>query len=117
MWIAERKVDVMSKFGAFEPTMLQELVLQDYRFGTLFLTFGLLAELSGVLMWWRRYRYAVVLAVLGMHIGIFFTMNIMFHASTYLLVLLGLPWHRLIDRFRSFLQSAHSPQGQRRRPA
>ena len=32
-----------------------------------------------------------------MHVGILFTMNIFFHASTYFLVLLGLPWHRIID--------------------
>ena len=97
MWIAERKVDTLSKFGAFEPSFLQEMTLQDYRFGTLFLVFGLLTEAISFLMWWRKLRYVVVLLVIGMHIGIFLTMNIFFHASTYLLLLLGLPWHRIID--------------------
>jgi hypothetical protein len=32
-----------------------------------------------------------------MHIGIYFTMNIFFHASTYFLLLLALPWNRIID--------------------
>ena len=97
MWIAERKVDTLSKFGAFEPSVLQELVLADYRFGTLFLLIGLLTEAISFGMWWRRYRHLVVILVVGMHIGIFFTMNIFFHASTYLLLLLALPWNRIID--------------------
>ena len=97
MWIAERKVDTLSKFGAFEPSILQEMVLQDYHYGTLFLLVGLLTEAISFLMWWRKFRYVVVLLVVGMHFGIFLTMNIFFHASTYLLVLLALPWHRIID--------------------
>jgi len=97
MWIAERKVDTLSKFGAFDPSVLQEMVLYDYHFGTLFLLVGLLTEAISFLMWWRKLRHVVVLLVVGMHIGIFLTMNIFFHASTYLLLLLGLPWHHIID--------------------
>lgn len=110
MWIAERKVDTLSKFGAFEPGFLQELVLSDYRFGTLFLTVALLTELCSFLMWWRRYRYVIVLLVLGMHVGIVFTMNIFFHASTYFFILLGLPWHRIIDRIRAFVSAGRPPK-------
>ena len=105
MWIGERKVDTLSKFGAFEPSVLQEMVIQDYHYGTLFLLIGLFTEAISFLMWWRKFRYVVVLLVVGMHFGIFLTMNIFFHAATYLLILLGLPWHRLIDavveRFRT----------------
>lgn len=97
LWIAERKVDTLSKFGSFEPTVLQELVLQDYRFGTLFLVFGLAAEACSFLMWWKKPRYVIVMMVLAMHIGIFYTMNIFFHASTYFLILLALPWNAFID--------------------
>ncbi len=97
MWIGERKVDTLSKFGAFEPSVLQEMVIQDYHYGTLFLLIGLFTEAISFLMWWRKFRYVVVVLVIGMHIGIVLTMNIFFHASTYFLILLGLPWHRIID--------------------
>jgi len=104
MWIGERKVDTLSRFGAFEPSFLQELVLQDYRFGTLILLVGLLTEAISFLMWWRKPRYVVVLLVVGMHFGIVLTMNIFFHASTYFLILLGLPWHRIIDYVWNHIQ-------------
>ncbi|MCS4200966.1 hypothetical protein [Salinibacter ruber] len=39
----------------------------------------------------------VVLLVVGMHIGILLIMNIFFHASTYFLLILGPPWHHVID--------------------
>ena len=97
MWIMERKVDTMSTFGAFEPNLLQELVLQNYHWGTLFLLFGFVAEGMSFLMWFRRYRYYIVLLVVSMHFGIVLTMNIFFEASTYLLLLLGVPWGRVFD--------------------
>lgn len=97
MWIAERKVDTLSKFGAFEPNILQEWVLTDYRVGTAILLFGLFAEAVSFLMWWRPYRYPVVLLVVSMHLGIYVTMNIFFAASTYFLILLSLPWNRVFD--------------------
>ncbi len=109
MWIAERKVDTIAKFGAFEPSILQELVLQDVRFGTLFLLIGLLTEFISFLMWWRKYRYVVVMLVVGMHIGIVLTMNIFFHASTYLLLLLGIPWNRVIDRILEWVPALPAP--------
>lgn len=97
MWIAERRVDTLSKFGAFEPNVLQEWVLTDYRVGTAILLFGLFTEAVSFLMWWRPYRYPVVLLVVGMHFGIYATMNIFFAASTYFLILLSLPWNRVFD--------------------
>ena len=97
MWIAERQVDTISKLGAFSPNVVQQLVLWDYHVGTLVLIFGLLAELCGILMWRRRFRYPVVLTIVSMHIGIAITMNIFFDASTYFLILLGFPWPMLID--------------------
>jgi hypothetical protein len=103
MWIGERKVDVMSKFGTFDPNLLQEMVLQNYHWGTLFLLFGLIAEASSFLMWFRKYRYYIVMLVVSMHFGILLTMNIFFDASTYLLILLGLPWNRVLDTARAQL--------------
>lgn len=105
MWIAERQVDVTSKFGAFDPNGLQDLILSDYRVGTLILAFGLMMELTGVLMWWRPTRYVVATALVGMHIGVVLTMNIFFTATTVLMVLLALPWPAIIDRVLSGLKS------------
>ncbi len=35
--------------------------------------------------------------VVGMHLGIYASTSIFFEASTYFLLLLGLPWNRLFD--------------------
>jgi len=101
MWIAERKVDVMGKFGTFEPNLLQELILSDVAIATLVLAFGHLVELSGVLVWWRRFRYPVMGLLVSMHIGIAFSMNIMFWWTTIILALLMLPWGTLADQVRA----------------
>ena len=97
MWIMERKVDTISKFGAFDPNLLQEMVLQNYHWGTLILLFGLFAEGASFMMWFRRYRYYIVMLVVSMHFGIAVSMNIFFAASTYFLILLGLPWGRIFE--------------------
>ncbi len=115
LWIAERRVDTISKLGAFDPNVLQELILADYHWGTAALLFGLVAEALSFLMWWRRFRYPIVMLVVSMHIGILLTMNIFFAASTYLLILLGLPWpwllNRLIERMGgSSRVPAHQPR-------
>lgn len=106
MWIMERKVDTISKLGAFDPNLLQELVLQNYHWGTLILTFGLVAEGISFMMWFRRYRYYIVMLVVSMHFGIAVSMNIFFAASTYFLILLGLPWGRIFDWTRDQISSA-----------
>lgn len=98
MWMAERQVDVLSMSGTFEPNILQQLILSDYRFGTLVLGFGLIAELCAFLMWWRRFRYIVIPALICVHFGIALSMNIFFGAYTYQLIILGFPWPVLIDR-------------------
>lgn len=100
MWIAERKVDVLGKVGAFEPNLLQELILSNVTIATVILTFGHLVELSGVLVWWRRFRYPVLLLLVGMHVGIVLSMNIAFWWTTILLALLALPWGSLFDRLQ-----------------
>jgi hypothetical protein len=49
-------------------------------------------------MWWRRFRTPALLAVIGLHVGIYWAMNIMFWITFYELILLALPgvvWFRL----------------------
>jgi hypothetical protein len=98
MWINERGIDLLSTYGHFDPNIAQQLILADYRFGTMALAFGLLTEFFGFLMWFRKTRYLIVLMIIGMHMGILITMSIFFDAFTIQLILLGFPWAYWLDR-------------------
>ena len=91
LWIGERQVDVLSRAGVFEPNVLQDLILNNAAWGTLVLTFGLITEALGWLLWFRKTRYFVLWAIVGLHIGIAISMNIFFETYTYQLALLSLP--------------------------
>lgn len=97
MWIHEKGVDAFAKFGVLEFNWLQEAALSSFSVATLFLTIGLLSELAAFLMWWRPFRTPVVFAVLGLHVGIYLVMGIMFWITFLILILLALPWARWID--------------------
>ena len=97
LWVGERTIDVTSRDGVFEPTFLQQLGTQYPWIGAGSLIFGLIAELVGVLVWFRRYRTPVLLALLGMHVGIDLTLDIMFIYNILILALLALPWGAVID--------------------
>ena len=99
MWIYEKSIDLQAKTGVLDLNILQELALSHVSVATLFLAFGMLTELGAFLMWWRRFRFPVIVAVLGLHIGIFLVMNIMFYLSVFELLLLGPPWALWIDRW------------------
>jgi len=102
MWMMEKKVDTLAESGGvYAANVLQELVLQDYHWGTAFLIVGLLSEAFSFLMWVRPLRYVVTAAVVGLHIGIWLTMNILFLSSTVLLVLMMIPGGAVLDRLRS----------------
>lgn len=92
LWIHEKNIDRFAKTGMLELNGLQELILSSHFVATAFLTLGLLTELSSFLVCWRRFRIPIMLAILGMHAGIFVVMNIIFTLTTYELVLLALPW-------------------------
>lgn len=97
LWIHEKAIDVFAKSGALELNWMQELALSDYWIATAFLTIGFLSELSAFLIWWKPFRLPVGLAVIGLHLGIHFVMNILFLLSLIELVLLTFPWARWID--------------------
>ncbi|UXP30913.1 hypothetical protein N6H18_11180 [Reichenbachiella agarivorans] len=99
MWIYERSVDVTSKQGFFEPNLLQEWALSSHLFATLTLLFGILAELTAFLIWFKKTRTFSVLILLGMHIGISISMNIMFMENIIIMFSVMYPWGRIIDRF------------------
>jgi len=107
MWINEKAVDEIARSGFVELNFLQEIVLSSLLLATLFLTFGLLAELFAWLVWYKKTRYPIIWAIFGLHIGIWFTMDILFKLSVVELLLLGLPWATWIDKAMS--SSSNTP--------
>jgi hypothetical protein len=98
LWLGEKGVDTLSKSGSLDYNWVQLLALDSYTLATAFLIFGLLAEASAFLMWWKPFRYPVMWVLLMLHIGIYMTMNIIFISSMYQLVFLGFPWAVGLDR-------------------
>ena len=101
MWIAERGVDLLSTNGAFAPNLLQQLADSHTLAGTAILAFGLLAELSGPLLWLPCARVAVIPALVAMHLGVTAAMNIRFDAFVCILLLLWTPVPALLERVAS----------------
>lgn len=98
LWLYEKGIDAYAWTGVFDFNGLQDLALSEYTVATLFLTVGLVTEFFAFLMWWRRFRTPLVLGVLGLHVGIYLTMGIMFYLTFYELILLAFPWAVWIDR-------------------
>jgi hypothetical protein len=100
LWIGEKSVDQLSNLGQFELNALQRLCLDHWWLATGFLAGGLLAELSGFLLWSPKTRAAATVALIGLHLGVYWTMDILFDTYIYQLVLVGLPWPRWFDAAR-----------------
>ncbi|MCG8372071.1 MAG: hypothetical protein MI700_00975 [Balneolales bacterium] len=98
LWIGEKKIDRLAKFGEFEYTFMQELALRSRTIATSVLIFGFVAEICAVLMFFKKYRWIFVSALVALHFGIYMTMNIFFSAATWLLVIIGFPWDYWINR-------------------
>ncbi|MCW9707361.1 hypothetical protein [Fodinibius salsisoli] len=101
LWIGEKGIDILSLTGSFELNWLQELALSSRFIATLILTFGLVTELSGLLIWWKRWRPYITVFLIGMHIGIDLTMNIFFKTFTIQLIIMGFPWNKLMNKLRN----------------
>jgi hypothetical protein len=111
IWVYEKGIDAAAKTGVFAFNPVQQLVLSDYWIATAFLSIGLLTEFFAFLMWWRPFRLAVGLAVLGLHVGIKLAMGILFGAAMVIVAFLCLPWDRLIDAgLRRFGPKAGPPE-------
>lgn len=91
-WIYEKAIDLFAATGTFEFTAAQSLVLDHHWLATVFLGIGLATELMAVTIWWPRFRLPALLAILGLHVGIYLTMRIVFAVTTVELVLLTLLW-------------------------
>ena len=99
LWLGEKGIDTLSKSGTLSHNFLQTSALDSQTLATLMLGVSLLTELCAFLMWWKPFRYPVVLAVLGLHLGIYFMLDIIFLPSMYQLVFLGLPWAVLLNQW------------------
>ena len=99
MWINEKAVDEIARSGFVELNVLQELALSNWWIATAFLAIGLLTEAFAWLIWFKKTRIPVVWGILGLHIGIWITMDILFQLSVMELLLLALPWGAFTDRF------------------
>lgn len=97
LWMSEKSVDILSRTGTFEYNWLQEFAFEHYIIATIILMSGLLIELSGILMWWKKLRPYIITLIIGTHIGIQMTMNIVFMAFMVQLVLMAYPWSSLIN--------------------
>lgn len=102
LWIAERSVDVRSSKGFFDPNIVQQWTQTSYFLATLSLIFGLLAEFFGFLFWFDKTRPYITVALIGMHIGVYLTMSIMFDVYIYELLIIGFPWGVWLDRYIDF---------------
>ena len=98
IWIHEKAIDAFAYTGVLDYNILQQISLESTMFATTILTIGLLSEFFAWLMWWRRPRTLIFMAVLGLHLGIYIVMNIMFWQTFYALILLGFPWATWIDK-------------------
>jgi hypothetical protein len=97
LWMSERGVDQLSNTGAHHLNALQRFCFEHPLLATTFLGFGLLTELLGFLLWFRRTRAPITLGLIGLHLGVFATMNLLFDTYIYQLALVGLPVGPLLD--------------------
>lgn len=92
LWIGERTIDTISKFGFIEYNLLQEQLMEHGWASSITLLFGLLAELFGFLLWFRKTRYLMIPVLIGMHLGIYWSMNILFDMFIYQLLVMMIPY-------------------------
>lgn len=98
-WIQSRHFHDLLKVGADNFTAIEVFLLEHWWAATLSLTIGLVTELGAWLMWIRRTRMLALLAILAMHIGIYFTMGIFFLETTVLLIILLLPLETIYAQY------------------
>lgn len=98
LWMAEKQVDLTAEHGQFVLNPLQEMVLASRPLATGLLTFGLLSEVFAFLMWWKKTRPFLALALCGMHVGVMLTLDIHFLENALLLLGLALPIASFVDR-------------------
>lgn len=99
LWLAETRIDVLSATGSSTLNWLQSMALKHHWLATLILSFGLLTELSGILLWFNKTRIFIGTALIGMHIGVYISMSIMFDVYILELLILCFPWGQWLDKY------------------
>ena len=97
LWMGEKSIDILSLQGEFQYNWLQELAFNSRFLATLILSFGLITELLGFTIWFKKLRPYIVIMLIGMHVGIDLTMNIFFKTFTIQLIIMGFFWNRYIN--------------------
>lgn len=105
LWMAEKGTDILSRSGAFELNLLQQLAAYSIPAATVILLVGWLTEFAGFLFWFKKLRPYITTALIGMHFGITLTMNIRFDSFVMILILLGYPWDVWIDRLYNYFST------------
>lgn len=95
VWIRSRDLHDVVLRGHSELNAVQELVLSHWWLATACLTFGWATEALAWTVWVRRIRPFALMGVVGLHVGIYFTMGITFAHASLLLVTLIIPWERV----------------------
>ena len=91
LWINEKSIDHGAKNGFVQLNWFQQLCVDYWWVATASLTVGLVSELTSFLFWSRRLRPFIMVSIIGMHLGILLSMNILFKLSIIELLLVGLP--------------------------
>ena len=99
IWILRKGTEILTDTGLLDFLPMQLLVLDHIALGTLFLVIGLTVEFLAPFFWFRKTRPISTLAILGMHFGIFITLNISFHMNMIQLIIIGLPWPDLLKKY------------------
>lgn len=89
--IHNKLVDAFAKSGVYAPSALQDLLVEQRWAGTLFSAAGLCFELGSVFVLHARWRPLALGALVILHLGIGFILEIWFRSATLVLVLLALP--------------------------
>lgn len=97
LWMGEKSIDILSLQGEFQYNWLQELAFNSRFLATLILSFGLITELLGFTIWFKKLRPYIVIMLIGMHVGIDLTMNIFFKTFSIQLIIMGFFWNRYIN--------------------
>ncbi len=97
LWMHQLAIDHLSENGHFTFSRFQLFILQHRDFATFILASGWITEFFGFLYWFRKIRPIMATLLLGLHLGIFFSMNINFLDSfALMMVLAGYPWQMML---------------------
>lgn len=108
LWTAEKATDALSRHGEFEYNLVQILALKSTAIATVILIIGIATEFFGFLMWFRKTRPFITIAIIGMHVGVMLSMNIRFDTFITELIIIGFPWPEWYERYKGRIHSFFS---------